>query len=214
MYRFSPPSVLGVHFCPPPPQTWISPKNLDFWVKYFQPQFFTQSRFFRGLRVDLGATHDEDHEYPISFVRTASYHVFSAIRRACRKCKFRVSAFPPVMLIQGFNPACVTYVMYAYHIHCIYITLKHGTQSTNSGSPRSSPPHPFCEKSWCGIHPYRGTYPAGRVYWTGPEATFPLFHGHLPKSRYIMLVTVKVTLQDYSKQSCLPYNIITSYNIG
>ena len=167
MYRFSPPSVLGVHFCPPPPQTWISPKNLDFWVKYFQPQFFTQSRFFRGLRVDLGATHDEDHEYPISFVRTASYHVFSAIRRACRKCKFRVSAFPPVMLIQGFNPACVTYVMYAYHIHCIYITLKHGTQSTNSGSPRSSPPTPFARNRGVVYTPTAVRTPPG--VFTGPD---------------------------------------------
>lgn len=171
VYRISPTSVLGAHFCPPQPQTWISPKNLDFWVKYFQTHFFTQSRFFRGLRPDSGPTHDEDHEYPISFVRTASYHVFSAIRWGCRKCKFRVSVFPLVMLIQGFNPACVTYVLYAYHMHCIYITLERSTRSTNWGFPDWSPLHPLFEKLWCGIYPFRGTYPIGRVSRTGPEAT-------------------------------------------
>ena len=171
--RVSSSSVLGEHFCPPRIQTWISPKNLDFWVKYFPPQIFTQSKFFRGSTADSGPTHDEDHEYPISFVRTPSYHVFFAIRWWCRKCKFRVSAFSPLMLVQGSNLAHAIYILYTYHMHSIYTTRKHSTQSINLAFRTWSTPNPFREKSWCGIHPLCGTYPVGRVSWTGPEATFP-----------------------------------------
>jgi hypothetical protein len=138
--RVSPSGVLGAHFGSPQTETWISQENTDFWVRYFPLHFFTESKFLGGSTLDLGATHDEDHEYTISFVRSAFYHVFSAIQRQCPKRKFRMSIFSPVTLIHGSNSAHVTYILYAYHVCSIYNSSKHSTWSANWGFRKWSTP--------------------------------------------------------------------------